>query len=158
MKSQSPDDKAHRESSIEGCRILRLPTIPLSMPAPAAMATIAENGDGLPFEIKRVFYVYDLPADSERGGHSHYRHQELLVAAAGSVDVVLNDGATTRTVHLDRPWQALLLTAGVWRVLNNFSAGSILLALASDPYSEDDYVRDYNEFLRLTASKRNKSE
>lgn len=107
-----------------------------------------------PFELKRVFYLYDVPADSERGGHSHFNGQELIIAIAGSFDVELDDGVERRRWRLDRPYKALYIPTGVWRTIDNFSGGAVCLVLTSTNYSEEDYVRDYTRFLELTASKR----
>lgn len=110
------------------------------------------NGGG--FDVRRVFYLYDVPADSERGGHSHYQARELIVAAAGAFDVVLDDGKERRTHHLDRPYRALYVPRGLWRELNRFSGGAVCLVLTTELFDEADYVRDYDKFINLTASKR----
>lgn len=108
----------------------------------------------MPFDIKRVFYIYDVPAGEERGGHSHKCLQQLIVAISGAFDVLLDDGVAQRIVTLNRPYQGLLVAPGVWSKQFNFSSGSVGLVLASDHYDEDDYVRDYTEFKLLTSSKR----
>ena len=118
--------------------------------------SFVENSQEYPFEVKRVFYLYDVPGDTVRGGHSHHKGEELIVAASGSFDVTLTDGCETHTFSLNRPYRALYIPAGVWRNLDNFSSGSVCLVLTSECYSEDDYVREYDEFLALTASKRSK--
>ncbi|MDE6802771.1 MAG: FdtA/QdtA family cupin domain-containing protein [Muribaculaceae bacterium] len=115
--------------------------------------TVVENDDSIPFAIKRVFYLYDVPGDSERGGHSHHKAQELIVAVSGSFDITLTDGHRTEVFTLKRPYEALYIEAGIWRSLNNFSSGSVSLVLTSEKYDEADYVRDFNEFQRLTAHK-----
>lgn len=104
------------------------------------------EGDTIPFPLKRVYYLYDVPSGSERGGHSHINQQEVLVAISGSFDVLLNDGVNEKIVTLNRPNIGLLLPTGIWRELQNFSSGSVCLVLASDVFDEDDYIRDYNEF------------
>ena len=104
------------------------------------------EGDTIPFLLKRVYYLYDVPSGSERGGHSHINQQEVLVAISGSFDVLLNDGVNEKIVTLNRPNIGLLLPTGIWRELQNFSSGSVCLVLASDVFDEDDYIRDYNEF------------
>lgn len=116
--------------------------------------TAVQNDDTLPFAIKRVFYIYDVPVGSERGGHSHFEMEELIVAAAGGFTVTLFDGCDTRRISLNRPCEALYVPAGIWRVIDDFSSGSICLALASTNYDPDDYVYDYDRYLSLTASKR----
>lgn len=100
--------------------------------------------------MKRVYYLYDVPGGEERGGHSHKQLYQLLVAAGGSFDVVLDDGVSTRTVTLNRPSYGLLIVPGIWRVLNNFSSGSVCLVLTSDYYEESDYIRDYQEFKEIS--------
>jgi len=104
------------------------------------------EGNTIPFELKRVYYLYDVPSDSERGGHSHKEQQELLIALSGSFEVVLKDGNSEITVTLNKPNFGLLIPTGIWRELQNFSSGSVCLVLASDVFDEDDYIRDYNEF------------
>lgn len=115
-------------------------------------STEVKNGTPqAPFDVKRIFYLYDVPADSERGGHSHYKAQELMVALGGSFDVTLNDGKSDPvTFTLNRPYKALYIPAGLWRTIDNFSAGAVCLVLTSEIFSEADYVRDFNEFLKLT--------
>lgn len=110
--------------------------------------TVIENGKTLPFDVKRVYYMYDIPGGEERGGHAHKSLFQLIIAASGSFDVILNDGVISRTFSLNRPYQGLLVYPGMWRILNNFSSGSVCCVLASDPYDEADYIRDYQEFIR----------
>lgn len=105
------------------------------------------EGNTIPFELKRVYYLYDVPSGSERGGHSHKMQQELLVALSGSFDVILKDGILEKTVTLNKPNVGLLISTGIWRELQNFSSGSICLVMASDVFDEADYVRDYEEFV-----------
>ena len=108
--------------------------------------SIIEN-DTIPFEIKRVYYVYDIPSGSERGGHSHKKLKEFLVALSGSFDVVLNDGKQKKSITLNKPNEGLIINTGVWRELKNFSSGAVCLVVASDVYIEEDYIRDLDEFL-----------
>lgn len=108
--------------------------------------SVIEN-DTIPFEIKRVYYLYDVPSGSERGGHAHKDLLEFLVALSGSFDVILNDGVSKRTVTLNKPNIGLLIPTGVWRELKNFSSGSVCLVVASDVYIESDYIRDFDEFM-----------
>ncbi|HLF52093.1 FdtA/QdtA family cupin domain-containing protein [Flavobacterium sp.] len=105
------------------------------------------EGNTIPFEIKRVYYLYDVPSGSERGGHSHIEQLELLIALSGSFEVVLKDGSKNRTVTLNKPNQGLLIPIGIWRELQNFSSGSVCLVLASDVFSEKDYIREYADFV-----------
>ena len=104
--------------------------------------------DVIPFEIKRVYYLYDVPAGAERGGHSHIDQKEFLVALSGSFDVVLNDGQNQQIVSLNKPYEGLLINQGIWRELNNFSSGSVCLVIASAVYDEGDYIREFDEFLK----------
>lgn len=146
--SRAADD-SHRYSSVGECRFIELPH--RRWGAATATEVVA---DQLPFGICRAFYIYDVPGDSERGGHSHYDEQCLLVALSGCFDVKVSDGASQRTFTLNRPYRGLLVPPGLWRELGNFSSGSVCLALSSIPYRESDYVRSAEEFGRLTAHKR----
>lgn len=120
---------------------------------PRGNLTFLQNGSAeLPFDIRRVFYIYDVPAGATRGGHAHYRGEELLVAISGSFDVLLDDSATKKRFTLNRPYQALYIPAGLWREMDNFSSGSVCLTLSSEPYSEDDYIRDYDEYCKYQLS------
>lgn len=101
----------------------------------------------LPFSIKRVYYLYDVPGGETRGGHAHYNLHQLIVAASGSFDVVLDDGKNRKSVTLNRPNFGLYVTPGIWRDLLNFSSGAVLLVLASEHYDEKDYIRGYQDFL-----------
>lgn len=102
--------------------------------------------DLIPFDIKRVYYLYDVPSDSTRGGHAHIELQQFLVALSGSFDVVLDDGKSRRVITLNRPFKGLLIPNGIWRELENFSAGAVCLSLVSDVYKEEDYIREYEAF------------
>lgn len=104
------------------------------------------QGNALPFEMKRVYYLYDIPSGGRRGGHSHIEQQEFLVALSGSFDVILNDGKEQKTVTLNKPNVGLLIPNGIWRELENFSSGSVCLVLASDVFKEEDYIRDFDEY------------
>jgi hypothetical protein len=111
--------------------------------------TFIEGGHHVPFHIARVYYLYDVPAAATRAGHAHHRLVQLLIAASGSFDVNLDNGFDKTTLHLDRPYRGLLLRPMVWRTIDNFSGGAMCLVLASIPYDEADYIRDYNAFRRL---------
>ena len=106
--------------------------------------------DVLPYEIKRVYYLYGVPSDGTRGGHAHKELQQFLIALSGSFDVVLDDGETRRTITLNRPNKGLLIPCGMWRELENFSAGAVCLSLVSAEYDEEDYIRDYDDFIQQT--------
>ncbi len=107
------------------------------------------QNDILPFEFKRIYYLFDVPSTAFRGGHSHINQHEILIALSGSFEVVLNDGFEKSTILLNKPNIGLPIATGIWRELQNFSSGAICLVIASDVFDEADYVRDYNEFLEL---------
>ena len=108
--------------------------------------SVIENDVDIPFEIKRIYYLYLVP-EVARGAHAHKELQQLLIATSGSVDVIMDDGTSKKTFHLDKPWKGLLVAPGLWRDLENFSGGAVLMCLASEKYDAADYIRDYNEFL-----------
>ena len=114
---------------------------------PRGNLTVAEQLKSIPFEIRRVYWTYDIPAGEHRGGHAHKQCRELIVAASGSFTVVLTDGKLRCTSLLNRPYQALLVEVGVWRTLEDFSSGAVCLVLAEDYFEEADYIRDYDVFL-----------
>jgi len=115
----------------------------------AGNITVVENEINIPFNIKRVYYLYDIPGGEARGGHAHYELEQYVIAASGSFDVILDDGKNRKIVTLNRPNLALHIVPGLWRELDNFSSGSICLVLASQIYDENDYIRDYKEFLEF---------
>lgn len=115
--------------------------------------TFTQSPDILPFGVERVYWLYDIPAEAERGGHAHRTNKEILVALAGSFAIELSDGFTTQRVTLNRPYQALYIPTGIWRVLNDFSSGAVCLVLASERYCAEEYIRDYDEFLHLASQK-----
>lgn len=108
---------------------------------------VVENGITIPFDVKRLYYLYDVPGGESRGGHAHKNLSQLIIAASGSFAVTLDDGNVKRTFTLNRPYQGLYIKPGIWRELYDFSSGSVCLVLASDKYDETDYIRDYQEFL-----------
>ncbi len=140
---------SHKTSSIDQCQVIELDKHHHAN----GNLSVVENGVHVPFDTKRVYYLYDVPGGEERGGHSHKRLRQFLVAISGSFDVIIDDGTKQRCVTLNRPYMGLIIVPGIWRVINNFSSGSVCLVLASEHYDEDDYVRDYDEFKRLTSSK-----
>ncbi len=109
---------------------------------------VIEN-DAVPFEIKRVYYLFDVPSTSSRGGHAHKSLQQLLIPLSGSFDVVLKDGREQKTITLNKPDKGLLIRQNIWRELENFSSGAVCLVIASAVFDEEDYIRDYDEFLSL---------
>lgn len=109
--------------------------------------SVVENGITIPFDTKRVYYLYDVPGGVDRGGHAHKALKQLIVAASGCFTVELDDGTVKRSVTLNRPYQGLYVVHGIWRVLKDFSSGSVCLVLASEKYDPQDYIRDYQEFI-----------
>ncbi len=110
--------------------------------------TFIEAGDHIPFEIQRVYYLYDVPGGAERGGHAHKDLQQLIIAMSGSFDVKLDDGKSKKSFHLNRSYQGLYICPMLWRELDNFSSGSVCMVLASSKYDEEDYYRNYNDFIK----------
>jgi uncharacterized RmlC-like cupin family protein len=102
----------------------------------------------LPFDVKRVYYLYDVPGGESRGGHAHIELEQLIIAASGSFKVELDDGQNKKTFILNRPYQGLYILPGIWRELNDFSSGSVCFVIASKKYEENDYIRDYSDFIR----------
>ncbi len=110
--------------------------------------SVVENGETVPFDVKRVYYLYDVPGGVERGGHAHKALSQFIVAVSGAFTVTLNDGKAKRSFTLNRPYQGLLVKPGIWRDLSDFSSGSVCLVLASEKYDASDYIRDFDEFLK----------
>jgi hypothetical protein len=131
------------KASVYNCNVIELPKIHNR----AGNITSVSNCVEIPFDIKRVYYLYDVPGGETRGGHAHYNLEQLIIAASGSFDVILDDGRNKKTVSLNRPNYGLLIKSGIWRDLTNFSSGAVLLVLASEKYSEEDYIREHQEFL-----------
>ena len=134
-----------KSSSIENCKIIDLPKIHNR----AGNITTIHSGVDIPFDIKRVYYLYDIPGGESRGGHAHKELFQLIVSASGSFDVIIEDGKNKKTVTLNRPYSGLIIVPGIWRELTNFSSGSVCLVLASEVYDENDYIRDYKEFIKF---------
>lgn len=111
--------------------------------------SVVQNGDTIPFEVKRVYYLYDVPGGESRGAHAHRDLSQLIVAASGSFTVTLDDGNVKRTFMLNRPYQGLYVKPGIWRDLNDFSSGAVCMVLASDVYRTEDYIRNYDEFMEF---------
>lgn len=129
---------------LDQCTIIDLPKIS----DPRGNLTFIEAGRHVPFDIARVYYLYDVPGGGERGGHAHKGLRQLIVAMSGSFDVVLDDGLQTRRVHLNRSYQGLLICPMIWRELDNFSSGSVCMVLASQRYDEEDYYRDHDAYMK----------
>jgi hypothetical protein len=130
------------KSSVHNCNVIELPKIHNR----AGNITPIQAFKDVPFDIKRVYYLYDVPGGETRGGHAHKDLYQLIVALSGSFDVLLDDGVETKTISLNRPNFGLLVTPYIWRELVNFSSGAVLLVLASLKYDEEDYIRDYENF------------
>ena len=135
--------------NVRGCKMLDLPKIS----DPRGNLTFIETPQHIPFDIARVYYLYDVPGGAERGGHAHKELQQLIIAMSGSFDIVLDDGVNKERIHLNRPYFGLYVNTMVWRELDNFSSGSVCMVLASIPYDESDYYRDYQEFLQAIKDK-----
>ena len=127
---------------IDKCKIINLPKIH----DPRGNLTFIEGTKHIPFDIKRVYYLYDVPGGAERGGHAHKDLHQIIIAIAGSFDVVINDGSDTQRFHLNRSYFGLYVCPMIWRELDNFPSGSVCLVLASDYFSEADYIRDFTQF------------
>jgi len=131
-------------TKIKDVEIIDIPKI--SDPDGRGNLSVVEK-DLIPFEIKRVYYLYDVPSDSTRGGHAHINLQQFLIPLSGSFDVVVHDGLERKTITLNRPYKGLYIPSGIWRELENFSAGSVCLSLVSEEYLESDYIFDFEEFV-----------
>lgn len=132
-----------KQTTIDDCKIIDLRKIH----DVRGNLTPIEGGVDVPFDIKRVYYLYDVPGGESRGSHAHKQLRQLIVAANGSFAVTLDDGMNKKTVHLNRSYYGLLVEAGIWRDLDDFSSGAVLLCLASEHYDENDYIREYDKFI-----------
>jgi len=133
-------------TNLDECKIVTLARI--VDPTRGAL-TVTEQGRDVPFDIRRAYWIYDVPSGESRGGHAHRKLRQLLVAISGSFKVVLDNGKERREIMLNHPWQGLLIVPGVWRTLEDFSSGAVCLCLASEHYDEEEYIRDYAEFKTL---------
>jgi dTDP-4-dehydrorhamnose 3,5-epimerase-like enzyme len=140
--------RGKRRLSIDRCKIIDLPKISDQR----GNLTFIEGDHQVPFSIQRVYYLYDVPGGSERGGHAHKGLHQLIIAISGSFDVILDDGENKMRVQLNRSYNGLYVCPMIWRELCNFSSGSVCLVLASNKYDEADYYRDYDEFMRARSS------
>lgn len=130
-------------SDIHNCNVLELSKIHNR----SGNITVIQNKLDLPFDVKRIYYLYDVPGGSDRGGHAHKNLYQLIVAASGCFDVILDDGKQKKIIQLNRPNFGLMVIPGIWGEIVNFSSGAICLVLASEKYDEFDYIRDYNEYI-----------
>jgi dTDP-4-dehydrorhamnose 3,5-epimerase-like enzyme len=130
--------------SLENCQLIELPKIS----DPRGNLTFVESQNHIPFDIKRVYYTYDVPGGTERGGHAHKELKQLIIAMSGSFDITLDDGFEKKTFHLNRSYFGLYVSSMIWRGIDNFSSGSVCMVLASEFYSEADYYREYEDFLK----------
>lgn len=134
---------------LNDCRLIELPKIT----DPRGNLTFVEGGNHIIFDIKRVYYLYDVPGGSDRGAHAHKNLHQFVIAMSGSFDIVLDDGERQRRYHLNRSYYGLYVCPMMWRTLDNFSSGGVCIALASERYDESDYIRDYDEFIKLASKK-----
>jgi len=129
---------------IDDCKIIDLPMIK----NPKGNLTFIEAGRQIPFDIRRVYYLYDIPGGEDRGGHAHRALHQLIIAMTGSFDIHLDDGRAKKIVHMNRSYYGLYICPMIWREIDNFSSGAVCMALASEFYDEADYYRDYDQFIR----------
>ncbi len=130
--------------SVEDCRLVNLP----KYSDDRGSLSFVEGGRHIPFDIRRVYYLYDMPVDAERGAHGHLALEQLIVPISGAFDIILDDGTRKKVVHLDNPAQGLYVCPMMWRNLCNFTSDAVVLVFASLPYDEADYFRDYNDFIK----------
>ncbi len=135
-----------KASTVYDCSVIELGSISSDR---RGNMSVVENGKTLPFDVKRVYYVYDVPGGEERGGHAHRSLYQLIIAVSGSFTVTLDDGHIKRSFLLNRPYRGLLVVPGLWRTIEDFSSGAVCLVLASSEYDENDYIRDYDSFINL---------
>lgn len=133
--------------SLSDCKIIDLPKIS----DPRGNLSFIEGGRHIPFDIRRVYYLYDVPGGAERGGHAHKELHQLIIAMSGSFDVILDDGCSKQRVHLNRSYFGLYVCSMIWREIDNFSSGGVCMVLASNYYEEADYYRNYEEYLAALA-------
>ena len=138
-------NKLYKKNTIFDCSVIGLPKIK----DPRGNLTFVENNKHIPFEVKRIFYLYDIPGGESRGAHAHKECHQFLIATSGAFHVLLNDGISTKTVELNRPYIGLHIPPGIWASEINFSSGSNCLVLASHEYDESDYIRDYNIYKKM---------
>ena len=137
--------------NLDECKIFDLPRIN----DPRGNLTFVEANRHIPFDIRRVYYLYDVPGGAERGGHAHKALHQLIIAMSGSFDIHLDDGSAKKTVHMNRSYHGLYVCPMIWREMDNFSSGAVCVVLASNYYDELDYYREYNEFINATKEQSN---
>jgi hypothetical protein len=147
---RSTDVRSHLREGVTGCRIVELPRVT----DPRGNLTFIEAGAQVPFSFDRVYYLYDVPGGESRGGHAHRQLEQLVIAASGSFDVIVDDGTHRERFFLNRSYYGLYIPRMVWRELDDFSSGSVCLVVASDLYDEADYYRDYDEFASAADAER----
>lgn len=136
------------KATVYDCNVIHLPKIYRE----AGSITPVQNNLEIPFSIRRIYYLYDIPAGETRGAHAHKSLEQLIIAASGSFDITIDDGRNKKTVHLNRPFMGLHIKPYIWRDMSNFSSGATCLVLASNLYNAQDYIRDYEEFIRMKTS------
>jgi len=134
-----------RKTTVYDCSIIEMPRLKNR----AGNISIVENQDNLPFDVKRIFYIYDIPGGEDRGAHAHKECHQFLIAVSGSFEIEMDDGVNKRTVQLNRPYYGLHIPPGIWAAEKGFSSGAICLVLASEGFDEKDYIRDYNNFIKI---------
>ena len=134
---------------VNECKLIDLPKVS----DPRGNLSFIEAGEHVPFDIKRVYYLYDVLGESDRGSHAHKNLHQFIIAMSGSFDVVLDDGREKKRFHLNRSYYGLYVSPIMWRDLDNFSSGAVCMVLASEHYDESDYIRDYNQFLEMTKNR-----
>jgi hypothetical protein len=145
---KTTEDKGNYTMPLADCRLIDFPIVH----DPRGNLTFIESTQHVPFEIKRVYYLYDVPGGATRAGHAHKKLQQVLIAISGSFDVLLDDGKEQKRYHLNRSYFGLYIYPLTWRVIDNFSSGAVCLSIVSHFYDEEDYYRDYSEFLRAVGS------
>lgn len=135
------------KSHLSDCKIIKLPKIE----DPRGNLTFVEGQKHIPFPIKRIFYIYDVPTGESRGAHAHHKLHQFLICVSGSFDVEIDDGINKKKVHLNRPWQGLHVPPMIWAAETNFDPGSVCTVLVSDFYDENDYIRDYKKFVKFAS-------
>jgi len=135
------------EKRLDSCKLIELP----KMQDPRGNLTFVEQKKHIPFEIKRIFYIYDVPTGESRGAHAHHKLHQFLICLSGSFNVKLDDGVNKKTIHLNRPWEGLYVPPLIWAAETDFDPGSVCISLVSELYDESDYIRDYKKFLKISS-------